>query len=259
MADAFYVPDGERFVPTELTRGPWDPDAQHGGPPAALAGREIERLDAADEWFVGRITCEILRPVPLEPLTVSAEVIRPGRTVQLVDVVLSDGAGEVVRVRAWRLRGQPVALEPPPPPAPPPPGPDTGAEHPFLPSAEDVGYHLAVEQRFVSGSFRDPGPATVWIRMRHPLIAGESPSPLTRVLVAADSGNGVSAALDQRRYLFVNTDLTVHLHREPVGEWVCLDAITFPEPDGVGMSDTALFDERGRIGRAVQTLVVRAR
>ena len=116
-----------------------------------------------------------------------------------------------------------------------------------------------MEYRFVSGRFLEPGPATVWMRMRHPLVAGEQPSPLQRVLIAADSGNGVSATLDWSRYLFINVDLSVHLHRLPAGEWVCLDAITIPEPTGIGLADTALYDERGPIGRALQTLLVRER
>ena len=113
-----------------------------------------------------------------------------------------------------------------------------------------------MDYRFLTGGFLEAGPATVWMRPRVALVAGEEVTPLQRVLVAADSGNGVSAALDWKRYLFINVDLTVHLHRMPEGEWVCLDAITLPEPDGVGMADSALFDERGPIGRAVQTLLV---
>jgi hypothetical protein len=95
--------------------------------------------------------------------------------------------------------------------------------------------------------------------MRTPLVAGEEPSPLQRVMVAADSGNGVSATLDWSRFLFINVDLTVHLHRMPATDWVCLDAVTIPEPNGLGLSDTALYDERGSIGRALQTLLVRER
>jgi hypothetical protein len=120
-----------------------------------------------------------------------------------------------------------------------------------------VGYHTAMEWLFVHGAFLECGPATVWMRMRVPLVAGEEPSPLQRVLVAADSGNGVSAALDYDRFLFINTDLSVHLLRMPAGEWVCLDART--HVDGLGLTDTALWDERGRIGRAAQTLLVRPR
>ena len=116
-----------------------------------------------------------------------------------------------------------------------------------------------MEYRFVRGGFRELGPATVWMRMRQPLVEGEEPTPLQRVLAAADSGNGVSATLDSPRYLFINVDLSVHLHRLPAGEWVCLDAITAPEPTGIGLADTALHDERGPIGRALQTLLVRER
>jgi hypothetical protein len=90
-------------------------------------------------------------------------------------------------------------------------------------------------------------------------VAGEEPSPLQRVLAAADSGNGASAALDWTKWLFINVDLTVHLHRMPAGEWVCLDAITIAEPEGIGIADTAIYDEQGPIGRTVQTLLVAKR
>ena len=113
-----------------------------------------------------------------------------------------------------------------------------------------------MEYRFLEGAFLEPGPARVWMRMRCPLVAGEQPTPLQRVLAAADSGNGVSATLDWRKYLFINVDLSVHLERMPVGEWVGLDAVTLPEPNGVGVADTLLFDQRGRIGRALQSLLI---
>lgn len=113
-----------------------------------------------------------------------------------------------------------------------------------------------MDWRFVAGAFDELGPATVWLRMRHPLVEGEEPSPLVRVLVAADSGNGVSASLDFERWVFINTDVTVHLDRHPEGEWVCLDSATYATDEGVGLTDTGLFDARGLIGRAAQTLLV---
>jgi hypothetical protein len=259
VTEAFFIPDGDRFVPTELTRGPWDPDAQHAGPPSALVARALEGCQPRDGMQVGRVTLEILRPVPLEPLSVRAEVVRPGRSVEYLEASLFGPDGELMRATAWRLRTAPVELDPEPEADPLPPGPEHGKAGGFFPTAPDVGYHTAMDYRFVRGAFMEPGPATVWMRMRQPLLPGEEPTPLQRVLAAADSGNGVSAALDIRRFLFVNTDLSVHLHRMPAGEWVCLEAVTRPEPEGVGMSDTALWDERGRIGRAVQTLLVRAR
>jgi len=262
MPSAFYVSDGGRFVSSELTRGPWDEGSQHAGPPAALIARELERLpdaEGATDWQIGRITYEILRPVPIEPLMVEARVLRPGRSVQHLSASLVGKAGELVRASAWRVARQALELpagldaeEPPPPPA-------AAEERPFFPTGHEVGYHTAMEYRFVAGSFLQPGPATVWMRMRTPLVAGEEPTPIQRVMVAADSGNGVSATLDWARFLFINVDLTVHLHRMPVTEWVCLDAVTIPQASGLGLSDTALHDERGSIGRALQTLLVRER
>ena len=273
--EAFFVPQGDGYAPTELTRGPWDPDSQHAGPPAGLIGREIERLEGGAERHVGRITFEILRPVPIAPLRVEAHVVRPGRSVELVEASLSDSDGEVIRATAWRLRSaeveipaglssvdgpglmgtSPSTLRP----GFTPPGVDEARPGTFPPTGQDVGYHTAMEYRFVRGAFADPGPALVWMRMLHPLVLGEEPSPLQRVLVAADSGNGVSATLDWSRYLFINVDLTVHIHRPLAGEWVCLDAITIPEREGVGVADTALYDGRGPIGRAAQTLMIAER
>lgn len=261
MPDAFYEPDGERWLASELTRGPWDPGAQHAGPPAALLGRELERLPDAGEFQIGRVTCEILRSVPIGPVAVSARVVRPGRRVQLLEAELCGEDGEpLMRASAWRIRTARVEIPPHALPAEqPPPGPEQGAEVDFFPTGQELGYHSAMEVRFLEGGFLEPGPATVWLRMRQPLVSGEEPSPLQRVLVTADVGNGVSAALDYHRYLFINVDLTVHLERLPAGEWVCVDAVTLPQPNGVGTAESVLSDQRGRIGRALQTLLVSER
>jgi hypothetical protein len=181
--------------------------------------------------------------------------------VQLVEAELRDEAGEpLMRANAWRIRSAAVEIAPEAIAAEePPPGPEQGSEVEFFPTGEEVGYQSAMEMRFVSGAFLEPGPALVWLRMRQPLVAGEEPTPLQRVLVAADVGNGVSASLDYRRHLFINVDLTVHLERMPVGEWVCVDAQTLPQPNGVGTAESVLSDQDGRIGRALQTLLIAKR
>jgi hypothetical protein len=257
VAEAFFEKRDEEFVATELTRGPWDPTAQHAGPPAALLGREIERVQGAEGFQIGRITFEILRSVPIGPVRLTAEVVRPGRNVQLIEASLSSEEGDLMLARAWRLRTRDVEMpDEAVAPFDPPPGPEAGERFEFFPTGQEVGYHTAMEGRSVAGGFLEPGPATMWMRMRHPLVAGEEPSPLQRTLIAADVGNGISAVLDWQRYLFINVDLTVHLERMPVGEWICVDAVTLPQGNGVGTAESVLSDRDGRIGRAVQTLLI---
>ena len=281
--------DAGVFRATELTRGPWDAASQHAGPPSALIARAVELCGGIGEGpgdrSVGRITFEIMRPVPIADLHVEARLVRPGRRVEMLEATLSEAGEaasggrpgrELVRARAWRLAasaseipaglssveagGAPArAGRPSGATGAPTPPLELEPEEVFFPTGHDVGYHTGMEYRFESGGFMETGPAVCWMRMRAPLVAGEEPSPLQRVLVAADSGNGISSTLDFRRFLFINVDLTVHLHRLPAGEWVCLDSLTIPEPNGQGMSDTLLADERGPIGRACQTLLVTER
>jgi hypothetical protein len=257
---AFYEPAGEGFLATELTRGPWDPGAQHAGPPAALLGRALELLPDAQEFQICRITFEILRSIPIGPVEVEARIVRPGRRVQMLEAELRVDGEVLMMARAWRLRTAPVELPdeavaiPPGPALPSEPGP-----HSFFPTGESEGYHTAMEVRFVHGGFTEIGPATAWLRMRQPLVGDEPPSPLQRVLVAADVGNGISAAVDFGKFVFVNVDLTVQLERLPAGEWVCVDAVTLPRERGNATAESVLSDEAGRLGRALQTLLVAGR
>ena len=272
---AFYLPlGGGRFTATESTRGPWSADAQHAGPPAALLARAVQRhgagaggsdgksdgdADGGAGTRVSRMTFEIPRPVPLGELSVSTRTTLTGRSVERVEAVLEDSQERVVmRASALRMRvasdttpdvGQALTV----------PGPADCATSPFFPVPWETGYHTAMEFRFASGGFLERGPATAWMRMRVPLVAGEETSGLCRVLVAADSGNGISGELDFDRYLFVNADLNVHLLRDPVGEWVGLDARTTVSADGIGLTDTLLLDEHASIGRATQSLFVAER
>jgi hypothetical protein len=260
VLDAFYEPDGDGYRASELTRGPWDPGAQHAGPPSALLGRAIERLPEAGEFQIGRITFEILRPLPIGPVQISARVLRPGRRVQLVEAELSDGEQVLMRASAWRLRIATVELPAQDVVRPaPPPGPEQAHEAPYFPTAQQHGYHTAMEVRFVDGGFVEKGPATAWLRMRCALVAGEEPSPLQRLLVVADVGNGISSPVDYRDFIFINVELSVHIERLPAGEWIGAEALTLPQPTGVGTTESVLHDRGGRVGRAAQTLLIAAR
>ena len=257
MAESFYVPAGEdRWLATSHTAGPWAPDAQHGGPPSALLGRAMRRCQPREDMIFARFTIEILGAIPVAELSVSARVARPGRSVELLEATASAGGREVARATAWRVRR--TAADPVPPRHPAPPG---SWDAPVMPppKAWGSGYVSAIEWRPVRGSFRERGPAALWARMRYPLVPDEEPHGLERVLATADSGNGASWELDSRHWHFINPELTVHLHREPVGEWICLDAQTAISPGGTGLATSVLSDLDGPVGVGAQSLLVAPR
>jgi hypothetical protein len=265
VADSFYLPAGEdTWLATPHTTGPWDARAQHGGPPSALMGRAIQRCSPRHDMIVARFTCEILRAIPVGEIRVQARLARPGRSVELLEAVASADGREVARATAWRVlrtASPPVAPRSAPPPALPGEASSTlpGAPPPAAPGGWVDGYLSAIEWRPVRGHFAEPGPATVWARMRYPLLPDEETGPLERVLAIADSGNGASSELDLRRWQFINPELTVHLHREATGKWICLDARTVISTGGAGLATSVLSDVDGQVGVGAQSLFIAPR
>lgn len=206
--------------------------------------------------MITRFTCEILRAIPVGDISVQARLARPGRSVELLQAIASADGVELARATAWRVRR--TSSPPVQPRLPSPPGlPD---EPPTLPSADGAdGYISAIEWRRVRGSLGAPGPAALWAKMRYPLVPDEEPTPLERVLAIADSGSGVSWELDMNRWLFINPELTVHLHREAVGEWICLDAQTAISTGGAGLATSVLSDLDGPVGVGAQSLLITPR
>jgi hypothetical protein len=260
--DCVFRPLSEgRFEATELARGPWDPHAQHGGATAALLVREFERLPGGEELALARVTYELLRPAPLAELEVAAEVVRPGKRVQLLEGSIRSLDGtEIVRARALRIRPAQLNGASPTKLVPPPAGPQAGKDRPpvFTAPASPTFFPNAIEIRFVSGAFGG-GPATGWFRLKVPLVAGEDASPLQRLAAAADFGNGISTVLEWDEHLFINPDLTVYLDRQPAGEWIGLESRTTLAAGGIGTAESVLYDQRGRVGRSIQALLVAPR
>lgn len=255
--EAFYQIDGNRLIPTEHTRGPWSVEHQHGGPPSAMLARAVERFSPAADFpmDVARMTIELLRPVPIQPLTVEVKPLRLSKRTQMLSAVLKHGETELCMATVLRMRRESVPVGVPEPAAPFDPSTVPAIKFPFFKS--DVGYHTAMELRFTRGGFGQ-GFAEAWMRPRFPLVAGEEISPLQRVMLCADSGNGVSTALDIGKFSFVNPDLTVSLFRPLEGEWVCLDARTLLSGHGRGLATTVLRDQRGPIGHGLQNLLIAA-
>jgi hypothetical protein len=193
-------------------------------------------------------------------LAVSTTTSRNGRKVQVVDATLATTDGTVVSTaRVLRIRDEEVpapitttGLDAPPPPTAPAQTVATNAAT----SGYEAFHSHGVEHRFVRGSFVDVGPAVDWIRLRVPVVPDRDPTPLQRTAAAADFGNGVSRVVDFGQALFINPDLTIHLHRAPEGEWVCLDAVTWMEGRGLALAESRLWDQRGPIGRSLQSLLV---
>lgn len=259
MSSSFYViqgtsEDGREHVLAEpSTASPWGPDSQHGSPPAALLTRAVERLGDGNR-LPGRVTVELLGPVPVGRLSVEAAVTRPGRSVDLCEATLYDeGRGRpVARASVWRF---PTGVAGPRPETTPlPHSPEDGEEH-EAPRVWSAGYVEAVDWRWVKGGVAEPGPAVVWMRPRVALVAGETPTPLQTLMACVDSASGVSAELDVASWGFQNPELTVHLLREPVGEWFCVDAETTLGPGSVGLATSAVYDRVGLVARTSQALL----
>ena len=260
MHSVFFEPAGTgAFVATPATAGPWSPQAQHGGPPSALAARALQLHEPDEGQRLARVAVDVLRPVPLGKITVRTRTVRPGRRVALLEAVLEADDQEVLHARGWR-----IAL-----PGGPVPAFRTGSAPPPIPGARPLsgfrgahmaGYLEAMDFRFVAGGgFSTPGPAVVWGRPKIPLVPDEELSPMCRALLIADSGSGVSATLEPVDFLFINVDLTVVLPRDPAGEWLLLDAATTIGEEGTGLAETTLSDAGGPCGTALQTLLVAPR
>jgi hypothetical protein len=254
---ALFVAHGDGWLPTGYSRGPWSKDSLHGGPVAALLARELELVEAPLPVRLTRLTVELLRPVPLAPLFLTTEVVRPGAKVSTVDARVSTADGQVLVIaRAQRIRSAPVEFPDgvdETPPDLPPQASDTSA----WPGAVVAFHSHATEHRFVRGRFGEVGPCFDWVRLAVPVVPGEEPTGWQRAAAVADFANGISAVVPfDGRSMFINPDLTVHLWREPVGEWIGTDAVTRTSDTGIGMSEAALWDRTGRVGRGLQSLLL---
>lgn len=259
---AYTALDAHHFRASGLTAGPWSPEHQHAGPPIALVCRAIEQ--AAEHHgltHIARLTANLLRPVPVGELTVEVRSDYVGRNAGHFSAHLMVGTKEVARFTALAQREEAVQFPSPLAGHPLPQAPRSPEHSPptqFSFTGGTFGYDQLVEKRQAQGEL-SRGPCAVWFRLKHPLVGQEAPSPYQRVAVAADSGNGVSTVLDYQAYSFVNSDLTINILRRPIGEWICLESRMLLGDNGGGLAESALYDTEGLIGRATQSLAVRAR
>ncbi len=258
MNGVFYERDGDAFVATPLTRGPWDVRFQHGGPPAALLAGALERFgDDHGDFVVARLSFELLRPVPIAALTVRVSLDRPGRRVQRLSAALLADDQIVLTATGLRMRRTSLSL-PAPPTLAPWPDPASLPRYVFPFFLTDVGYHQAVDLRITHGAWGRT-PVGFWTRPLVPLVEGRTSSALERLVTLADAQSGMGVPLDPMRFTFVNPDLSLFLERPPDGEWLGFDIRSGASAVGAGLSESALRDRHGLVGRSAQTLLVRPR
>ncbi len=249
-----------RYRATRHTVGPWEAHLQHAGPPTALLARAMHKLGhTPPHGLLARLTADILAPVPVTDLVVHASVQRPGRRVAWVTSQLAavdSPDTPLVRASAWLVRRAATALDLPPTPTDPAPGPGTRQAPP---PGWTGGYLDAVEWSPVHGSFAELGPTTVWTRLLVNLVDGEAPIGVEHLAVVADAGSGISAVADPQSMVFVNTEISIHLHREPTGSQMWMSARTVLDQHGIGLTQTVLGDGKGAVGGAAQTLFVEPR
>ena len=252
----FTTTDGSWFTPSDHVRGPWDVDACHAGPPAALMVRAVEALVPNQQ--LARLTIELIRPIPMAPFRVQAEVRKPGRTVTHTEAEIYDDDRIYARAFGLHIRttdglevDSAVIDVPKFPESVPGPFAISDALH------SEEWFGSSVECRYDRQSpVAEGGPTTMWLRTMHPILANEDPSPFQRIAPLADCGNGISPNGRLGHTTFVNADLTMSLHREPVGEWFASRSVSHWQNSGIGMADSELFDTAGAVGRATQSLVL---
>jgi hypothetical protein len=253
-----------RYKLGEPARGPWRPDAAHGGAPAALLTRAIESYCAETDLRLASFQSVFLGPVMLGPVELETEILKPGKRQMVVAARLSAGSRTLIEARGVLLRTGRIDLPPEagegdePGDSMPPPEAFGETEEGLWGNDGETAFHKTSNTiRTVTGGpeqVRADGAA--WFRLDSPIVPGESPSPSQRAVAAADFGNGLAHPVPFGEYVFVNCDLNVRLLREPVGEWIGLRSLTKVSVNGSGLTRTALYDRDGRLGTAGQSLYV---
>jgi hypothetical protein len=251
--DAFYVRLGERrFASTLHAQGAWQPGEQHLAPASGLVLAEVERCLPSDK-LISRASFDVLGVIHSGEFTIDVEVVRPGRSIELIEASMRHGDRTSIRARVWRLvasdttqvQGIEWAMMPPP-----------EAMRPLAFSSIWNGGFIGSLEAHQDPDVR-PGRGRSWIRTRYPLVAGERDPPVAGFLKLVDTANGLVVREHPGSVFFANVDLTVHFIRQPEAGWVGFDTRVNFGPTGLGETLSILSDGRGPVGTAAQSLTVR--
>ncbi|WP_020102000.1 thioesterase family protein [Mycobacterium sp. 360MFTsu5.1] len=268
MSDCYYElldacgPDGDRFRATDLVRGTWSADIQHAAPASALLVRALENCERRDDTRLSRVSIDLMGGVPSDgDLWVRAHVERPGRQIELVSAEMlapgPDGATRAVaRASGWRMLQIDTTAIAKAPAVPLPPLQQARSRD--MAKNWEPNYVHSVDWRWLTVP-QAAGPGESWLRPTVDLVKGESMTPLQRLFAVADNANGIGSKIDIRRFTFLNTDLVVHIHRVPDGDWIGIRSDTNYGPDGIAATVGTLFDEAGSVAHIQQSVLVRPR
>lgn len=248
MEGAFFERSGDSYVPSRRARGPWSEDSLHGRFVAGLCAREIERMHWEAPFHVARLTVDLFRLPKIEPLQLRTERIRNGRRIRVVGATVTSEGREIARATAVMLRRtnppEGVVWTPPDWDVPPP------EETPLPPPRAGSDWVPMWETRPIGGeTLAETDRKRAWLRETHALVAGEALSPLVRVAGSADFTSPLANYGDAGLH-YVNADITLYLHRLPIGEWLGYEVASHHSAEGVAIGDCTLYDEQGAIGKS---------
>ena len=247
-----------RYQPTEHTQGTWHSDDQHMASATGLLTRELSHFAPQENMRLARISLDILGRIPLAETTITTRFVRAGKTIALLEAILSTGGRDCIIARAWRLMTQDTSaiagLE------------DARANYQpdELPEWDEMhkwpgGYIKSL--RLASDPARRVGRGMVWVTTDVDMVAGKNTDDLTHLMGMVDTANGVvprtGLGLSELEWMFPNTDLQIHMHRAPVGRWLGIDAMQQYGSDGIGLTSSVLHDVQGPFGRSEQILTIR--
>lgn len=250
---AAYEVDGERVVPTDHARGPWFGDQQHGASLLGLLARYMERVPSHQPMRFTRITADLSRPVPMVPFAVRATALRDGRRVQSLEAVIVVDDAVIGRAVATRIRVDPGLVDaerlPPLYPEDEPP-PFATVDTPY--AMEGPSFHDCLQVRRVDED--ETLRSRVWLRLAHPLVLGEAPTPAVRMASIADMITSSAGRLGEG-WISINPEVSLQIEREPEGEWFCVASTVRFTDDGVGISEGVVFDRTRRVGRSSKSVL----
>jgi hypothetical protein len=246
QAEPFFTRDGDAYIPGKVASGPWDPNSLHGRVIAGLLGHVIEQRHGSADFQPARLTVDMYKLPDLSAVEVRTTVVREGFRIKVIDAEFISAGVSMARATCQLLRrtenAEGTVWTPPNWSVP---RPDD------IPSPEDrrAGMGGMWAMRPIEGAMGAVGRRRTWMAEVRELVGGEPLTPFTRVAVSADFASPFANAGD-KGLGYINSDVTLYLHRPPVTAWIGYEVVNHGATDGVAIGECFVYDEAGPIGAA---------